>query len=559
MRAGYSPPMPTVDSSSNGVRSQAPETVAGDSGRWWPLFSLVAIAIVFSVWAAIFIFRTSFDVHGQRYFCLWDDAMISMTYARNLVEGYGLNWARWGDPVEGFTCPLWTFVMVWVNLLPIDLPSRSLVVQALALALLLCNLFAVAVLTSSHFLARESRIWLPAVVLTALYYPLNHWSLLGMETSLQTLLITLSVYLALSIRYHGKPRQLQLCLVLTAALLLRPDMLILVAVCLPAAMTRADLTQRSLRERWLPGLLVLVLLPLGYEVFRLAYFGDPLPNTYYLKLYEVPVVVRLLRGGSVFVDFIRPFGGLALAVLSGAVGLAVRRPQYRLPLATILAFFLYSVYVGGDAWEGEPLFANRFVSPVMPLFFVLFTGVLNQLVALVAGRFSRARLQLGAGLLAFALTAIAFLQTNEVWRQPWESQTWGRLALRKRPLYPSHQTSVRDTLRMRSLADKDAILASVWAGIPAYFSDFRMVDILGYSDRHIARQKPAVDLCLDNLDIFRPGHIKWDLDYSLGQLSPDLVYRWYPTKRSFLRAIRRHGFTRAGPRFWKRSDSEKVR
>jgi len=120
-----------------------------------------------------------------------------------------------------------------------------------------------------------------------------------METSLQALLITLSVYLALSIRYEDEPRQLQLCLVLTAAVLLRPDMLPLIA-CLPAVMRRADLEPRRFRERWLPGLLVLVVLPLGYEVFRLAYFGDPLPNAYYLKLYGVPVLVRLLRGGTVF-------------------------------------------------------------------------------------------------------------------------------------------------------------------------------------------------------------------------------------------------------------------
>ena len=41
----------------------------------------------------------SFDVDGERVFCLWDDAMISMTYARNLVEGHGLTWSRRGDAV----------------------------------------------------------------------------------------------------------------------------------------------------------------------------------------------------------------------------------------------------------------------------------------------------------------------------------------------------------------------------------------------------------------------------------------------------------------------------
>ena len=67
---------------------------------------LAVLLLVFGLWAAGFIHRSSFDVEGRHYYCLFDDAMISMTYARNLIDGYGLNWARWGAPVEGFTHPL---------------------------------------------------------------------------------------------------------------------------------------------------------------------------------------------------------------------------------------------------------------------------------------------------------------------------------------------------------------------------------------------------------------------------------------------------------------------
>ncbi len=56
---------------------------------WWLLGLLVA-------WSSWFIYRTSFVAGGQRVFCLFDDAMISMAYARNLLAGYGLNWARSG-------------------------------------------------------------------------------------------------------------------------------------------------------------------------------------------------------------------------------------------------------------------------------------------------------------------------------------------------------------------------------------------------------------------------------------------------------------------------------
>ena len=147
--------------------------------------SMAVVVAGLVAWSAWFVARSTFVVDGQRYFSLFDDAMISMVYARNFVEGYGLNWARWGDPVEGFTCPLWTFLMIPVNALPLPLRLRSVVVQGLSLSLLCANLFVVRRLVQDHFTAEHARSWLPAVVLTATYFPLNHWSLMGMETALQ--------------------------------------------------------------------------------------------------------------------------------------------------------------------------------------------------------------------------------------------------------------------------------------------------------------------------------------------------------------------------------------
>ena len=47
---------------------------------------------VATAWYAVFIARSSFTVRGRRTFALFDDAMISMTYARNLARGHGLVW-----------------------------------------------------------------------------------------------------------------------------------------------------------------------------------------------------------------------------------------------------------------------------------------------------------------------------------------------------------------------------------------------------------------------------------------------------------------------------------
>src|SRR5436305_15217912 len=103
-----------------------------DSARGWraaPSAPLALLLAVTATWGCWFIFRTSFAGAAGRVFCLFDDAMISMTYARNLVEGHGLLWARQGAPVEGFSHPLWTLAMVPANALPLGLAWRSLAVQ----------------------------------------------------------------------------------------------------------------------------------------------------------------------------------------------------------------------------------------------------------------------------------------------------------------------------------------------------------------------------------------------------------------------------------------------
>ena len=77
---------------------------------------LLAVAAIFYL---VFIFRTAFDVHGQRFFTLVDDAMVSMRYARNLAQGNGLVWNLGQPPVEGFTNLGWVLLMALVQLVPV--------------------------------------------------------------------------------------------------------------------------------------------------------------------------------------------------------------------------------------------------------------------------------------------------------------------------------------------------------------------------------------------------------------------------------------------------------
>jgi len=463
------------------------------------------------LWGGFLIFRTSFVAEdGKRYFCLFDDAMISMTYARNLVEGHGLNWARHGAPVEGFTHPLWLLPMVAANLLPVELRFRSLPVQLLSLAVLVLLVLAVRRLMLSWFSGERARSWMPAAVMTAFCYSLACWSLMGMETGLQALLAVVAVHLAIASVEGKRERHLELWAVCAAAYLLRMDMLLLVLAVQAWMLARGGL--RRDRRRWLFGLGLFLAVALGYELFRWVYFHDLLPNTYYLKMTGVPLTVRLLRGLLALEVFVLDHLPLLLLAGIGAVPVLRHNRRLELPAGIFVLYCAYSVWVGGDAWdltEEVPLRANRFISFVLPLLFVLLNAVLNR--ALDAWK-------LMGKWVAGAAGALGLLLVNGLW--PGGSDWRLMIGTRRPPQVESHRKVLRQLHRMQRIVRPGATVATAWAGIPAYFSDYKMVDILGFNDRHVARlpsRMPGAG--------FRPGHDRWDFDYLLGRIRPDAFFQ----------------------------------
>lgn len=476
---------------------------------------LGALLALLVLWGGFLIFRTSFVAEdGKRYFCLFDDAMISMTYARNLVEGHGLNWARHGDPVEGFTHPLWLVPMVAANLLPLELRFRSLAVQLLSLAVLALLVVAVRRLMLSWFSGECEGHWMPAAVMTAFCYPLACWSLMGMETGLQALLAVVAVHLAIDSVDGRRERHLELWAVCAAAYLLRMDMLLLVLAVQAWVAARGGLCREP--RRWLLGLGLFLCVALGYQAFRWIYFHDLLPNTYYLKMTGVPLDVRLLRGLLSLELFARGHLPLLLAAGIGALLLLRRDRRLGLPAGIFLLYCAYNVWIGGDAWElGEevPLRANRYIAFVLPLLFVLLNGILNRVLEVRKSAW-----------IVTAAGVLGVLLVNGLWpggRDPdWRWMT----GTRRPPQVESHRTVLRQLHRMQRMVRPGAVVATAWAGIPAYFSDYRMVDILGFNDRHVARSPSRVSGD-GNPRLFRPGHDRWDFDYLLGRVRPDAFFQ----------------------------------
>src|SRR5512140_2281077 len=100
-------------------------------------YILIILLALFSY--ILFIWRSGFEVNGELVYSLFDDAMISMRYARNLAHGYGLVWNPGEVPVEGYTNILWTLLFAFVHLFPIPEAKISLVIMFIGVLILCLN------------------------------------------------------------------------------------------------------------------------------------------------------------------------------------------------------------------------------------------------------------------------------------------------------------------------------------------------------------------------------------------------------------------------------------
>ena len=517
--------------------------------------ALIVVILLLLVWGGWFIFRSSVVIDGDRYFCLFDDAMISMTYARNVVDGYGLDWTRDGRLSEGFTTPLWTFIMIPVNAMPVRLRYRSLIVQAISLVLLVGNLVVLRKLVTRYFSAGAQQSWLLAVVLTASFYPLDYWALMGMETGLQALLTTAAVFLAYEIVERRKDAGLPLAAVLALAYLVRMDMVLLIVAILAYVAWYGGF-RKSERSSWIIGGVIFSVSVGGYQIFRQLYFGSPLPVTYYLKLTGIPLDVRLMRGLDSYVDFLCANGMfLALAGI-GAVALLRERRSFQIPVLLFILYSLYSVLVGGDAWEMKNnVRADRFVAFVFPLIFAVSNGILNEIRNRCTERDGTIGVfSLGLrGLVPGACLAL-FLLVNGLWVGPHVAENRQNLLLLSQPFLVSSHGVVLLRLRgFESIVRPDALVATFWGGIPAYFSDYRMVDMFGYTDLRIARMHSAVHLDPSNYERYTPGHMKWNYGYVFRKRRPDAFFQaWNLPEKESEATMRRRGYVHRGEH-WIRS------
>ena len=460
-----------------------------------------------------------------------DDAYISYRYADNLASGNGLVFNR-GEYVEGITNLLWTLLLAAGVALGQSAPDLG---SALGL------LFGAATLIATSLWARQILDDpAAATVAPALVYlstPFIAWTTCGMETPLFAWAVTWSLMAAAANRFGLASAGA------IVATLVRPDGVLVAGAIFLVWLVEAR--HEKLRGWQWPALYATALVAL--TGFRLAYYGSPVPNTFYAKVGGVPPE----RGIIYIWDFLCSGAGLLLPM---ALFAALRDTRLRSAGLLVLLVFMYNLAVGGDIFMH-----SRFFLPIMPALAILalrgteFASTQHRwasvgavtLIVLALWIQPIGLLRVWPPLVACGLAIAAGFWTSEV--SPWRTIAATSLAVvclvpvamtreaplekilppigRNRALMINHvyygqveKVGALTARRIKKLRQQPTLIAATGLGVFGYFVELPVFDIFGLVDPTIARSSSSRAA----QELNYPGHQRSNADVVLAR-RPDLI------------------------------------
>jgi arabinofuranosyltransferase len=421
-----------------------------------------------------------FLVHVWAYNFVCDDTFITLRYARNLATGNGLVFNP-HERVEGFSSPLWTLVLAGLGALGIELLTAARVLGVIAALLTLFLTYRLGTAVSpSPFVALLAPTFLAANGSFAC------WTASGMETTLYLCLLVASFYFVLT-------DQLRAGILATVALLfLRPEAVLFFLLLTSAqyALYPGNRTRR-LRVWLVAGGASLVAL----YVARFLYYGSWLPNTYFAKVGGG--LHAFNRGLHYLLDYAEDHEGLLLFCVPVVYGLILRDLRFRLLALGTLLLWLTTILEGGD---GQPMY--RMALSPLPLLFVLDARVFADACRVLAPHVPR--LSLRKLLIGTAISLWVTVQATV----PIVGTYYVRYHYHKEVEVPEW-TLVGKWLKANARPGDS--VAAVPIGAVSYYSGLKTIDMMGLTDKHIARVQ------VPQMGEGWAGHEKHDGQYVLGR------------------------------------------
>jgi hypothetical protein len=273
----------------------------------------------------------------NRYAWLMDDAYIYFRYLDNLLFlGYGLVYNN-GEYVEGFSSPIWVLILAPLRALH---GNYWIIVRGLGCACYIWFWYSLVVLNVRMSPPKTPRVNLPLAYLGLNYGVLTYFTS-GLESPLA------NVFAVVYALFVFNPSSVGLQLLLAVSPLVRQELVVTLGLCV---------VWKWWIDRQFPSFFAMMsLLANGsYVLFRIYYYADLFPNTFYLK-----DEVNIRQGFLYILDTALPYHFFWLAAVLALVSiwLRIRRdPDPPLHYFTdrgmmvVLALVLvaYVVKIGGD-------------------------------------------------------------------------------------------------------------------------------------------------------------------------------------------------------------------
>lgn len=436
--------------------------------------------------AALYAIKNSF---------IQDDAFISFRYAYNLVHYDNFSWNE-NDVVklEGYTNFSWTVLMAACIKMNLDPVICSMVIGIMLGIGTLITTYKIAELVLGDF-----RFSLLTVFLLATNYSFSAYMTGGLETQLQTLLIALIIFFSFKAISRNDQALLELTLISFfsgLAILTRLDSPLIIGILVLAVLFYR---YRSVPEKkvlktvssvFLLAIPVLIIV-LPWLFWKYNYYGDILPNSFYLK--GKVFSSEVIKNGIVYLfTFFASYYLLVFCVILIFQINKIVSNKFLLTIIIILvAWSAYIIKVGGDFME------FRFMVPVLPMLMITIVWSIQQFESKAVKYV--AVLVVLCGTISHQVLFFDFHGTDSIKKLHgiiYDKETnWKGIGIAFNDLF----FDLRDRI----------VIGTTAAGAIPYYSKLNTIDMFGVNDKWIAING-------DGTRHFKPGHHRWaKIDYYL--------------------------------------------
>jgi len=404
----------------------------------------------------------------QAVFLSWtnDDAFISFRYAENLSSGRGLTFNP-GERVEGFSNFLWVIIIAFFDFLGFAPIWSSKIISFCSSLLMIFLVFK----TVKAYGLNKFTSSLCALILS-FSSSLAYYSMSGLETVFYTFLLLLSVFI--NEKYENELSEksfFALYGVLLIAAITRPEGLLFLLISSSYHFLKKIITKKGIDlKKIFKVQLLSFLIYAFFIILRYWYYADIFPNTFYAK----PKGTFVEQGLNAFyTNFISAlFSGSFLLI--PIFFLLVKKKyleKYLYPILFCIGQLIFMSYVGD--WMAF----GRFFLPILPIVIILFFILLS----LIRSHYEKSKLKL-VWQFIHIIIIVLFIGLNAY-------QT--KKAFTNKDVYPYLVMNSSQFIKLGKWLNQnfpqETVIAIRRQGTIPYYSEMKSIDILGLTEKEIAR------------------------------------------------------------------------